>query len=266
MILSSVVVILVTSVFLVQNQFYADTVARASLHENVRGATSFITGQLKTVASGGVVVAEADSVVFRFPLVVGGVCDTVSTQTYLMFPMDGEGVDGTQVDGYGTRDPSDGEWTFTDATWGSIFNSSGSGPAGYCGAEGADTVGATADFFRLDGLSASPALGHGDVVMLYQERVFKLAVSTLDPSSFGVYYGPNGGTLMELATGLSETSAFQYLRAGRSSYDDRVTGVSGLAAIEVIRLSAVGIAPPANPARDSLNFELAITVPLKNAG
>ena len=154
MALSSIVVVMVTGVFLVQNQFYADAVARTSMHENVRGATSYVASELRAVPSGGMVVAEADRVVFRMPLVVGGVCAVSGVQTYLLFPLEGEGVDGTEVDGYAVRDAA-GEWTYTAATWASIYTSSGSVPAGVCEAAGADTVEATADFFRLDGLGAS---------------------------------------------------------------------------------------------------------------
>ena len=35
MVLSTLVVILVTTTFLVQNQFYSDTVTRASLHDGI---------------------------------------------------------------------------------------------------------------------------------------------------------------------------------------------------------------------------------------
>jgi hypothetical protein len=79
-----------------------------------------------------------------------------------------------------------------------------------------------------------------------------------------VYYGPNEGTLMELATGLSADSNFEYLRSGQTAYQSRVTGTANLAAIEVIRLYAEGTSAPSNPARDSLTLELTVTVPLKN--
>ncbi len=266
MLLSSVVVILVASVFLVQNRFYADTVARTALHENVRGAGTFVTSELKSVAAGGIVEARSDSVVFRYPLVVGGVCDVQSPRTYLHFPLEGEGVDGNEVDGYAVRNGSTGEWTYTSASWSSIYQSSGGSAAGQCEAQGADTVGARADFYRLDGLSATPAVALGDLVMLYGERVFKVAASTLDPSSFAVYTGSAGETLTELATGLSPASAFQYLREGQTSYQDQVTGAANLAGIERIRLYLEGISPPSDPARDSLTFDLTLTVAMKNVG
>lgn len=71
--------------------------------------------------------------------------------------------------------------------------------------------------------------------------------------------------MTEFVTGLSGSSAFSYLRAGNTSFESRVTNSGELAAIQVIRLVAQGIAPSSRAGRDSLTFDLTLRVPLRNA-
>ncbi|MFC1575415.1 PilW family protein [Gemmatimonadota bacterium] len=263
MVLSTLVVILVASVFLVQNDFYADSVARSGLNENVRSAVSLVSSELRAVSFGGIVAAEPDSVVFRVPLAVGGVCAVNGTETFVLFPLGGEAVDPAEVSGYGVRD-TDGEWTYTSATWASVYGVSGGAAAQTCALAGADTVGARNDFYRLDGLGASPAIQPGDLVMIYQELVFRLALSTLDSVSTALYRGPAGSPLTEYATGLSMDSAFEYQLVDRTPFIRRVTG-GRLDRIAVIRLTALGVAASSRAGADSLSFQLSVTIPLKNA-
>lgn len=263
MLLSTVVIMLVTSVFLVQNEFYSDIVKRSALQENVRNAVSVVSAQLRGVVAGGLTAAAPDSVVYRVPLTVGGVCDIVGAETYLLFSLDGESVDGSKVVGYAVRDEA-GAWTHTTATWASIFHSSGATPAATCAAAGADTVGALNDFYRLDGLSASPALQPGDLVMVYQELEFKLGTSVLDSTTTAVFWGTVGGTLTEFANSLSAGSAFQYRLSSSTAFSDGATG-SNLAKIVEIRFSALGAVPASRANRDSLTFDLTLSVPLGNA-
>lgn len=264
MLLSTLVIMLVTSVFLVQNEFYSDAVKRSFLQENVRSAILVVSTELRGVAAGGIVEAEPDSVVYRVPLVVGGVCAINGTESYLLFPLDGQSVDASKVSGYAIRDAS-GDWTYTTATWASVYHSSGGTPAATCAAAGADTVGAQNDFYRLDGLTASPALQTGDLVTLFQELEFKIGTSELDSSTTAVLWGPAGGTITEFANSLSAGSAFQYRLSDRSTFQNRVTGVGNLNKIVVIRFSALGAVPASRANRDSLTFDLTVSVPLGNA-
>jgi len=264
MLLATLVVILVTTVFLVQNEFYGDAVKRSALQENVRSAVSLVSSELRAVAAGGIVVAEPDSVVYRVPLTVGGVCAVSGTESYLLLPLEGDSVDATEVVGYAVRDAS-GDWTHTTASWASIFHSSGATPAATCEAAGADTVGARHDFYRLDGLVASPALQPGDLVMIYKQLEFKLGTSELDSISTAVFWGQAGGVITEFANSLSASSAFQYRLSGSTIFQDFVTGEGNLPNIVVIRFSAFGSVSASRANRDSLTFDLTISVPLGNA-
>ena len=263
LVLSTLIVALVTSVFLVQNEFYSDAVKRSALQESVRSATLLVSSQLRGVASGGIVEAEPDSVTFRIPLVVGGVCRVDGSETYLLLPLDGEEIDGSEIAGYAVRDDS-GDWSYTAATWASIYQSSGDLPAQRCASAGADTTGAGADFYRLDGLDATPALGPGDLVMLYREMTLKLGTSLLDGSSTALFAGQSGGTLTEFTSGLTAGSAFEYRFGGQTNWRNRVPG-GNKNRIAAIRFSALGALEASRLGRDSLTFNLSVTVPLRNA-
>jgi hypothetical protein len=263
MVLSTLVVALVTSVFLVQNGFYADAVKTSALHESVRSAVSLVSSQLRGVAPGGIVEAEADSVTFRVPLAVGGVCAVNGSETFLLLPTGGEGIDGEEVAGYAVQDDL-GLWSYTAEAWGSIYGSAGATPAGTCSLAGADTTGASADFYRLDGMVASPALQPGDLVMIYREATLRLGTSGLDGSSTALFTGPVGSTLTEFASGLTAASAFEYRFAGQTNWRDRVPG-GNKDRIATIRFSALGAVASSRASRDSLTFNLTVTVPLRNA-
>lgn len=262
MLLSTLIVGLVTSVFLVQNEFYADAVKRSALQESVRGAVALVYSDLRGVGAGGIVSAESDSLTFRLPLVMGGVCEVSGSQTNLLLPTNGLGVDGAAVDGYAIR-AGDGSWTYTPAGWASFFHSSGLAPAQACALAGADTTGATADFYRLDGLVALPALRAGDLVMLYQERTLRLSPSGLDPGSIAVFTGRAGGTMVEFASGLTPSSAFQYQLDDPKHWRGFIRGMPKNR-IAVIRFHAVGAVVSSRMGRDSLLFNLTATVPLRN--
>ncbi len=264
MLLSSVVVALVASVFLVQNSFYSDVVSRSSLNESVRSAVSHAASELRGVSAGGVVVAESEQVVFRVPLVLGGVCDVSGSSVFLLLPLGGRGLDPSQVSGYAVKD-STGAWGYRGASWSSLYVSSGGGAAAACALAGADTVGAREDFHHLAGLAAPTPLQTGDVVMIYREMEYRIGPSALNPSSMALFRGLHGDTLAELATNLSPESAFEYRLTGETSFRDRVTGTSNLRDVNVVRLRARGIAPATTATRDSLTLDLTTTIFLRNA-
>ena len=262
--LGMVVTALVSSTFLVQNGFYSDLVRRSVLQENVRHAVSFVSSELREIAAGGIVEAEANSVVYRVPLAVGGVCAVIGTETYVYLPLEGVSLDDkSEVDGYATRDAS-GVWTYTEESWNKVHHSSGPTPALECEAGGADTVGVSNDFYRLDGLVATPAVQVGDVVLIYNEFVFKLGPSDLNSSGRAIFSGPAEGTLTEFGNGLSAGSAFEYRLSNSSTFQSQVTG-GDLSEIVAIRFIALGSAPASRGNRLSLTFDLTASVPLGNA-
>jgi len=262
--LGILVTILVSTTFLVQNEFYSDAVKRSALQENVRNAVSFVSSELREIAAGGILVAEADSVVYRVPLSVGGVCAVNGDETYVYIPLEGESLDdNSQVIGYATRDDS-GVWTYTADSWKKIHHSSGPIPALACEAGGADTVGVSNDFYRLDDLVATPALQVGDLILIYNELVFRLGASELNHASTAIFSGPPEAILTEFGNGLSAGSAFEYRLSTSSTFQSQVTG-GDLSNIVAIRFSAFGSAPASRGNRVPLTFDLTASVPLGNA-
>ena len=72
--LSSVIVGLVSSVFLAQNDFYRLVVQRTRVQDNLRVVTDLIASEIRGASNGGVITAESRRFVVRLPLTVGGVC------------------------------------------------------------------------------------------------------------------------------------------------------------------------------------------------
>ena len=191
--LSSVVVALVSSVFLTQNNFYRFVIQRTRVQDNLRVVTDLIASEVRGVAGGGVTTAQSRRFVVRLPIAMGGVCDTPVAQGRVYMPGFSQ-IYGNEVAGYARQDTG-GNWTYTVDTWTNLLLSSGIGDANSCfTTSGPDTVGAIADFGRLL-ISGGTTLG--EVIMIYREVEFKIDRSQLDPKTLAVYRGVTGDTLRE---------------------------------------------------------------------
>ena len=138
--------------------------------------------------------------------------------------------------------------------------SSGSNDADEClTRNGADTVGATADFGRLL-ISGGTTLG--EVIMIYREVEFKIQQSDLYPQTLAVYRGVTGDELREFATGITTDTKFQY-RVPGGSYQNSI-GDSQLANIENIRVVASAIATDSIGGIKSYSYEWTVSIPLRN--
>ncbi len=264
MVLSTIVVSLVTSTFLAQNRFYTDAMSRVDIHESVRGGIARASADLRSVFQGGIVSADRNSIVFRAPVLVGGVCGVDGQSTFAFLPVDQAVTDMSTVSGYGVK-VGDAAWRYTPGTWASVYHSSGGGAVDACARAGADTTGAASEFVRLDGMAPAGVLSVGDLVMLYQKVELKLAPSKLDPETRALFRGPAGGVLTEVATGMSRLSRFEYGLARNDRFRRRVRGQRNLARIDRVRISLQGTGPASGGGRDDLTFELTQTVPLRNA-
>ena len=256
--LSSVIVALVSSVFLTQNNFYRSVLQRTRVQDNLRVVTDFIVSEVRAVADGGVTTAESRRFVVRLPIAMGGVCHDQSSHGRVYMPGLSE-IDGNEVAGYGRQDAS-GDWSYTADTWSNLLVSSGSNDADEClTRNGADTLGAIADFGRLL-ISGGTTLG--EVIMIYREVEFKIDESELEPQSLAVYRGVTGDTLRELATGITSDAKFQY-RLPSGTYQNSITGGS-IANIENIRVVASAIATDSIGTLNSYSYEWTVGIPLRN--
>ena len=139
--LSSVIVALVSSVFLTQNNFYCFVVQRTRVQDNLRVVTDLIASEVRRVAGGGVTTAEGRRFVVRLPIAMAGVCRAEAAAGHVYMPGLSQ-IYGNEVAGYARQDGG-GNWTYTADTWSNLLDSSGSGDADAClTTSGADTVGA----------------------------------------------------------------------------------------------------------------------------
>ncbi len=256
--LSSVIVTLVSSVFLTQNNFYRSVVQRTRVQDNLRVATDFIASEVRGVAGGGVTTAESRRFVVHLPIAMGGVCHNEVAHGRVYMPGLSD-IDGDEVAGYALQDAG-GDWTYTADTWSNLLVSSGSSDANQCLiTSGADTVGATADFGRLL-ISGGTTLG--EVIMIYRDVEFKIDQSELNPRTLAVYRGVTGDTPREFATGITSDTKFQY-RLPSGTYQNSITGAS-LANIENIRVIASAIATDSVGGIESYSYEWTAGIPLRN--
>ena len=257
--LSSVIVALVSSVFLTQNNFYRMVVQRTRVQENLRVVTDLIASEIRGVAGGGVTTAESRRFVVRLPIAMGGVCENLAASGRVYMPGLSE-IYGPEVAGYARQDAG-GNWTYTADTWTNLLLSSGVSDANQClTLNAADTVGAIDDFGQLL-ISGGTTLG--EVIMIYREVEFRIAQSQLYPITLGVFRGVTGDSLREFATGITPDTRFQY-RLPSSTYQNSIGGAS-LANIENIRVIASGIATDSIGGIDSYSYEWTVGIPLRNS-
>ncbi len=258
---------LVSTVFLVQNRYYEIQLARGAAQDGARTMTEGVASELRSVAKGGVEVAESDRLVARSPIVLAAVCaQSGSDEVAVQFDGGPAGIDTDEVTGFAVRDTITGGWTYHDgATWSAIVQPTGT-PASACAANGADTTGATSDFTSLRQLAAYhgslPAVGQ--LLMLYREVEYAIGASGMRPATLALFRSVGGGTPVEFATGLDPTTGFEY-RTGGSTYASAVAG-GMLAGIDAIRIVAEAREAPGTGGVDDVTYGWSVNVFLRNGG
>ena len=259
--LSSVIVALVSSVFLAQNDFYRLVIQRTRVQDNLRAVTDLIASEIRGVSGGGVTTAESRQFIVRLPLAVGGVCHRQASHGRVYMPGLSE-IDGDDVAGYARQDAS-GDWTYTTITekWSKLLVSSGNNDADECATRsGADTVGASQDYGRLE-IAGGTTLG--EAIMIWQEVEFNIDESVLDPTTLAVFRRATGVALREFATGIAPDAKFEY-STGTSTFYNSVVGAE-LENIDAIRVTASAIASDSTGTVSGYQYEWIVKIPLKNS-
>jgi len=261
MTISTVVILLVASLFLVQSDYYSWMRDRARIQDAARSVLERVADEVRSMPPGAALVADSTRFAFRQPLAFGVVCGFVGADHAVHVPGGTSDLDTDEIDGVGVR-ADDGSWSFADASWAAIDRSGSGAPA--CEAEGADTSGATSDFERMADLGSTTgvATGVGSIVILYAELELRFQPSTLDPQSWALYRGPFGGSLVEFATGMDPDAHFAY-RTGGASFVSSATG-SDLADIDGLRIYGAAVGNPTASARGRAEIELVGDVLLRN--
>jgi prepilin-type N-terminal cleavage/methylation domain-containing protein len=265
LVLSSVLIILVSTTFLVQNQYYASQTLRAATHDNARVATERMATEVRSVMEDGFVVAGPRTLTIRSPMLLGAVCNRNGTN----FDVHNEGgevgisTNSSEVAGVGWLNISSGDWSYRTTTW-SFVNGSGGTPAASCAGNGADTAWAASQFHRMRRffLLYGSTPDEGDVIMVYRETTFKIQDSVLEPGTLGLYRGSYAQPLVEFATGMDATAQFQN-RTGGSTYADTITSGS-LDDIDAVRLVADARKRATTGGQDDVTFGWSVNIILRN--
>lgn len=266
MTLSSVLVILVGTTFLVQNNFHAAQLARTAAQDNARMVTEVVASEIRSVMEGGVRVAANRRLVVRSPVVLGAVCAQMpGNRVAVQFDGGAAAMDTDEMSGVALLDPGSGEWDYEDARWNSVSQSGGTAAAA-CFANGADTLGVSSQFHifrRFNSLFGSlPPVG--SVVMFYREVEYEFDTSEMDPSTMALFRKVDGEDPVEFVTGLDATAQFLY-RTGGTTYETSVSGGSR-DDIDAIRIEAQARRSPQAGGVDDVTFGWGVNVFLRNRG
>jgi prepilin-type N-terminal cleavage/methylation domain-containing protein len=241
LVLSSLVIVLVSTTFLVQNRYQSNQVLRAGVHDNARSATDLLTRELRSSMRDGIVLAGGRTLTVRSPVALATVCARSGfLNTVVDLHIDGgiAGIETGEIAGAALHDASTGQWRYERTDW-TFINGGSIGTAGRCAANGADTTGATSHFhsarrfFLVFDFLSTPNVG--ELVMLFRETTFSIRQSALQPTGLAVFRQPYGGPSVEFASGIDTTAHFRY-RLGGTSYQDTVNAgsVGDIDAVRVV--------------------------------
>ena len=201
--LSSVVIILVSKTFLVQNQYYSTQIQATAAHDNARAATELVASELRSVMRSGITIAGARTLTIRTPMTMVVACYTGGG---VSVHVDG-GVSGLATDevaGVARRNEATGAWAYGNAVWSSLTLGGGA-PAADCQDKGADTTSVSSEYYRFRHGGMYDALGSGpfdgDVLMLFRETTFSFRTSVMDTTTVGLFRQVYGGSAIEFVTG-----------------------------------------------------------------
>ncbi len=256
--------ILVSTTFLVQSQYYSSQTLRAAAHDNARTATERMAREIRSVMRDGFLSAGSLSLTVRSPMVLAMVCDRQGNNISVHGEGGASAVDTDEVAGAGVLDAATGAWTYGTATW-SFITLGGGNPASNCAGNGANTAGATADFYRLRRFNnifgSTP--DDGEIIMLYRQTTFSIQASVLEPGTLGLFRASYGQPAVELATGMDATAQFQY-RTGGSTYSNSVASAN-LDDIDAVRLVAEARKRSQSAAQNDVTFGWSVNIALPNA-
>lgn len=272
--ISTVLIMLVGSVFLVQNNFYSHVLVRSQVQENARAISEVIATETRSVASGAVLAAAEDSIVVRSPMATGFICGfSGGSDVHVHIPGGVATMDTADVAGYGYRDASTGAWTYYDHTWSELRTTTGGAdlPAQRCATlNGSDTAGIASEFRRIrevendTGIQNDDLSDAGDVALLfYRQTTFRFTNSALVPGDRALFRGVNGGTPVEFATGLASTAAFNYRRGGSTWYTS--VAAANLSTIDAVRVVVQSQGKGYTSDQLTYDFGWTIDIPLANA-
>ncbi len=263
LVLSSVLIILVSTTFLVQNQYYASQTLRAAAHDNARVATERMATEVASVMEDGFVVAGRRTLTVRSPMLLAAVCHRTGNNFSVHSDGGKPAINTSEVAGVGWLTVATGDWNYRTTTWSYVEGTGGTPPAS-CASNGADTSWVASQFYRLRrfNLLYGSTPDPGDVIMFYRQTTFAIQNSVLEPGTLGLFRSSYGQPLVEFATGMDSTAQFQY-RTGGSTYADTITSAA-LPTIDAVRLVADARKRSTTGGRNDITFGWSVNMILRN--
>ena len=262
--LSSLVIILVSTTFVIQNRYYLSQILATGAHDNARATTELIASEIRSVMQSGITVAGKRTLTIRTPMTMMVVCDIGTSHATMYFDGGIAGLDTAEVAGAATRDTLTGAWTYGNSHWDDLARGGGT-PSIECEANGADTVSVGEDFYRLQKAELTTLFGAapemGDVFILFRETTFKFQTSVMDSTTLGLFRQSYEADPIEYATGMDTTSQFQY-RVG-TSYSDTLPSFF-LSSVDVIRIVAEARKRAETGGVDDVAFGWSVNIALRN--
>ena len=266
--ISSVLIILVGSVFLTQNNFYSHVLLRSQVQENARAVTELVASDVRSLAPGGIILADSTRLVVRAPMATALICGRQGGSDVMVHVSGGlASIDTNEVGGYGYRDPGTGAWTYYDHTWSELY-ATGGNPAIRCFINGADVSGAWPEFIRMKSVESDTGIDNTvlddgtHVLIFYRKTEFRFDNSVLVPGDRALFRGIYGSTLVEFATGMATTAQFQY-RTGPTWV--KYVAPASLSTVDAIRVVAQSVGKGDTSAQLGYDFGWTVDIPLANA-
>ena len=268
LVLSSLVIVLVSTTFLVQNRYQANQVLLARVQDNARAATDLLARELRSSMRAAILVAGPRTLTVRSPVAVATVCG----QSGAFFTNVDAHIDGgvgrmatEEIAGVAVLDESTGAWDYQRATW-SFVDGGSTGSAARCAGNGADTLNAYGSFHairRLIFLFGLDIPDVGELVMLFRETTFRIDDSDLEPGVLALFREAYGRAPVEFASGIDTTARFRY-RLGGTTYQDTVDAGS-VDDIDAVRLLLDARMRSQSVPGAEVTFGLSTNLPLVNA-
>jgi len=263
LVISSALVGLVSTVFLVQTDFYGRQVQRTVAQDNARSVTELVATELRTTMKGGLLVANDTQLVVRSPIKLAAVCALQSVFTHVFYEGGQTELDTAEMSGVALYDSATSSWSYGATDYASL-DQPGENPEQKCGAVAADTSGGEGHFNTLKRLKQVTGLDPvvGGLVMFYRETEFVLTESTFQPGTVGLYRGTYGETLVEFASGMDPTAQFLY-RTGGTAYTPSVSAYA-LFTVDAVRFVAATRVRAQSGGGNDVTAGWSVNVPLRN--
>jgi prepilin-type N-terminal cleavage/methylation domain-containing protein len=265
-----------------QRSLYDIQADRMAVQRSIRASVDLMTGELRSVPPGGVLVARPDSITVHYPIRWGLVCglaiDASGAEMFLRAAEDALFEYQVQS-GYGIKEP-DADWAFfeeADPLWGdtlyaeSLFLCKEGAGAKFQAAttynkDGtvnvyADT--ATADYVRFNNFTgttgAAPLVASQFIV--YTDITYRFGPSAFEPGTWALYRSMPGA-VQELTGLFADDAGFEYVMKNGSRTN---IGTGQLDEIAAVVIKARGYKEVnTSGIQRSLEYNAEVTVPLRN--